>query len=180
MVGPTDPLVFLLQTTHSSFHAAALRLTVSGHAKLLRHVRITQNATAIGGGALKHQKGMKEAWCIVTNWPELGAAEIVSRYGRRFTIEETFRDLNDNPFGMGMPATNLSSADRRDLLLFSSASPRCRKARSHNLALPERRAGRLAFSSRRLSKRERCRSSIKVATGTAHFRTCVTNASSPS
>ena len=60
-------------------------------------------------------------WCIATNRPELGAAEIVSRYGRRFTIEETFRDLEDNHFGMGMSATNLRSADRRDRLLFISA-----------------------------------------------------------
>ena len=92
-----------------------------GHAKLLRDVRITQDGTAIGGVVLKHQKGMKEAWCIATNRPELGAAEIVSRYGRRFTIEETFRDIKDNHFGMGMSATNIRSADRRDRLLFISA-----------------------------------------------------------
>jgi Transposase DDE domain len=94
---------------------------VSGHAKLLRDVRITQNGTAIGGVVLKHQKGMKEAWCIATNRPELGAAEIVSRYGRRFTIEETFRDIKDNHFGMGMSATNIRNPDRRDRLLFISA-----------------------------------------------------------
>ena len=93
----------------------------TGHAKLLRDVRITQDGTAIGGVVLKHQKGMKEAWCIATNRPELGAAEIVSRYGRRFTIEETFRDIKDNHFGMGLSATNIRSADRRDRLLFISA-----------------------------------------------------------
>jgi len=93
----------------------------TGHAKLLRDVRITQDGTGIGGVVLKHQKGMKEAWCIATNRPELGAAEIVSRYGRRFTIEETFRDIKDNHFGMGLSATNIRSADRRDRLLFISA-----------------------------------------------------------
>ena len=93
----------------------------TGHAKLLRDVRITQDGTAIGGVVLKHQKGMKEAWCIATNRPELGAAEIVVRYGRRFTIEETFRDIKDNHFGMGLSATNIRSADRRDRLLFISA-----------------------------------------------------------
>lgn len=93
----------------------------TGHAKLLRDVRITQDGTAIGGVVLKHQKGMKEAWCIATNRPELGAAEIVIRYGRRFTIEETFRDIKDNHFGMGLSATNIRSADRRDRLLFISA-----------------------------------------------------------
>jgi len=45
----------------------------------------------------------------------------VQRYARRFTIEETFRDLKDNRFGMGLSATNIRSADRRDRLLFISA-----------------------------------------------------------
>lgn len=67
----------------------------SGHAKMLRAVQITQDKTAIGAVVLKHQKGMKELWCIATNRPELGAAEIVRRYSRRFTIEETFRDIKD-------------------------------------------------------------------------------------
>jgi hypothetical protein len=92
-----------------------------GHAKLLRDVCITQDETAIGGVVLKHQKGMKEAWCIATNRAALGAAEIVNRYGRRFTIEETFRDVKDNHFGMGLSATSIRSADRRDRLLFISA-----------------------------------------------------------
>ena len=37
------------------------------------------------------------------------------------TIEETFRNINDNHFGMGLSATNIRSADRRDRLLFISA-----------------------------------------------------------
>ena len=111
-----------ITVTHDGQSKAASEwVPASGHAKLLRDVRITQDGTAIGGVVLKHQKGMKEAWCIATNRPELGAAEIVSRYGRRFTIEETFRDIKDNHFGMGMSATNIRSADRRDRLLFISA-----------------------------------------------------------
>ena len=96
-------------------------MPASGHAKLLRDVRITQDETPIGGVVLKHQQGMNEAWCIATNLADLGAAEIVSRYARRFTIEETFRDILDNHFGMGLSATNIRSADRRDRLLFISA-----------------------------------------------------------
>lgn len=100
---------------------ASAWVPASGHAKLLRDVRITQDETMIGGVVLKHQKGMKEAWCIATNRAALGAAEIVSRYARRFTIEETFRDVKDNHFGMGLSATSIRSADRRDRLLFISA-----------------------------------------------------------
>jgi hypothetical protein len=101
--------------------AASEWVPASGHAKLLRDVRITQDETPIGGVVLKHQKGMKESWCIATNRPELGAAEIVRRYSRRFTIEETFRDIKDNHFGMGLKATHIRSAERRDRLLFISA-----------------------------------------------------------
>jgi len=100
---------------------AAEWVPASGHAKMLRNVRITQDETAIGAVVLKHQKGMKEAWCIATNRADLGAAEIVSRYARRFTIEETFRDIKDNHFGMGLSATHIRSAERRDRLLFISA-----------------------------------------------------------
>ncbi len=45
----------------------------------------------------------------------------MQRYARRFTIEETFRDIKDNHFGMGLSATNIRSVDRRDRLLFISA-----------------------------------------------------------
>ena len=36
--------------------------------------------------------GMKEAWCLATNRTDLSPNEIVELYGKRFTIEETFRD----------------------------------------------------------------------------------------
>lgn len=88
---------------------------------MLRDVRITQKKTSLAAVVLKHQKGMKEAWCLATNRPELGAAEIVSRYSRRFTIEETFRDIKADRFGLGLSATSIGTPERRDRLLFISA-----------------------------------------------------------
>lgn len=96
-------------------------LPASSHAKMLRDVRITQDQTSIGAVVLKHQKGMKEPWCLATNRPDLGAAEVVHRYSRRFTIEETFRDIKDNRFGLGLSATHIGTPERRDRLLFISA-----------------------------------------------------------
>jgi hypothetical protein len=93
----------------------------SGHAKMLRDVRITHGKTRIAAVVLKHQKGMKEAWCLATNRAELGAATVIERYSRRFTIEETFRDIKDNHFGMGLSATHIGTPERRDRLLFISA-----------------------------------------------------------
>ena len=43
------------------------------------------------------------------------------RYSRRFTIEETFRDIKDNHFGLGLSATHIGSPERRDRLLFMTA-----------------------------------------------------------
>ncbi len=50
-------------------------------------------------------RGFKEAWCLAT----------------RFTIEETFRDIKDNHFGMGLSATHIHDAGRRDRLLLLAA-----------------------------------------------------------
>lgn len=94
---------------------------ITGHAKMLRDVLITHNKSPIPAVVLKHQKGMKEAWCIATNRVDLGAAGVVKLYSRRFTIEETFRDLKDNHFGMGLSATHIGTAARRDRLLLLAA-----------------------------------------------------------
>jgi hypothetical protein len=64
---------------------------------------------------------MKEAWCIATNRVDLGAAGVIKLYARRFTIEETFRDIKDNHFGMGLSATHIGSPQRRDRLLLMAA-----------------------------------------------------------
>lgn len=100
---------------------AAKWVPASGHVKMLKDVRFTRDRTKIPAVVVKHQKAMKEAWCLATNRPELGAAEIVARYSRRFTIEETFRDIKDNHFGMGLSATHIGTPERRDRLLLLSA-----------------------------------------------------------
>ena len=94
---------------------------LGGHAKMLRDVLITKDKTAIAAVVVKHQKGMKEAWCIATNCVDLGAAGVVKLYARRFTIEETFRDIKDNHFGMGLSATHIGDPQRRDRLLLIAA-----------------------------------------------------------
>ncbi|RKG89837.1 hypothetical protein D7W82_06015 [Corallococcus sp. CA049B] len=44
---------------------------------------------------------MKEAWCLATSFNEAPAQEVLDAYGRRVTIEETFRDVKDLKLGMG-------------------------------------------------------------------------------
>jgi hypothetical protein len=101
--------------------AAADWVPINGNARMLRDVLITEDNTPLRAVVLKHQKGMKEAWCIATNRVDLGAAGVIKLYARRFTIEETFRDLKDNHFGMGLSATHIGSPERRDRLLLLGA-----------------------------------------------------------
>ena len=64
---------------------------------------------------------MKEPWCLASSLSERKASEIVKLYGKRFTIEETFRDQKDLRFGMGLRATHIRSPERRDRLLLLAA-----------------------------------------------------------
>ena len=48
-------------------------------------------------------------------------ATAVKLYGRRFTIEETFRDTKDPRYGLGLSATHVHDTKRRDRLLMICA-----------------------------------------------------------
>ena len=112
----------LIKVTHAGCTKPAKEwLPASGHAKMLRDVGITEDKNPIAAVVVKHQKGMKEAWCIATNRVDLGAQGVVKLYARRFTIEETFRDMKDNHFGMGLSATHIGVPARRDRLLLLGA-----------------------------------------------------------
>jgi hypothetical protein len=64
---------------------------------------------------------MKEAWCLATSRADMRATEVTRLYGKRFTIEETFRDTKDVHFGMGLKATHIGDSSRRDRLLLLGA-----------------------------------------------------------
>ena len=46
-------------------------------------------------------RGMKEAWPLAAGDGALPAAQIVALYGKRWTIEPSFRDTKDLRSGMG-------------------------------------------------------------------------------
>lgn len=89
-----------------------------GRAFIIRDARVTAEKAAVPGVVLVHARNMKEAWCLATSLSGLRASEVVKKYGRRFTIEETFRDSKDIRFGLGLKATHIRRTDRRDRLLF--------------------------------------------------------------
>lgn len=100
---------------------AAKWLPPSGRATMLRDVRVTQTRAAVPAVVVVHAPRMKEAWCLATTLDEAKAADVVKLYGRRFTIEETFRDQKNLRFGLGLSATHIGSPDRRDRLLLLAA-----------------------------------------------------------
>lgn len=88
----------------------------NGRARRLDGARVTADRTPVGAVVTVHAKSMKEPWILATNVAG-SASDVVKLYGRRFTIEETFRDEKDLRFGMGLRATHIRNADRRDRLL---------------------------------------------------------------
>ena len=93
----------------------------TGRARLLKNMAVTADCYVLPAVVVVHDKRMKEPWCLATNRSDLKAAEIVQLYGKRFTIEETFRDTKDIRFGMGLKATHIGDSSRRDRLLLLGA-----------------------------------------------------------
>jgi hypothetical protein len=93
----------------------------SGRAHRIVDADVTADRIHVPAVVCVHAKGMKEPWCLATSRADLRATEIVKLYGRRFTIEEAFRDEKDIHFGMGLSATHIDDPARRDRILLLSA-----------------------------------------------------------
>jgi hypothetical protein len=96
-------------------------LPPSGRATMLKQAQVTADRFQVPAVVLVWDKKMKEPWCLATTFAASCATTVVKMYGRRFTIEETFRDQKDLHFGMGLRATHIGDADRRDRLLLLAA-----------------------------------------------------------
>jgi Transposase DDE domain len=92
-----------------------------GSANLLENAQLTHQRTVVPKVVFVQEKGMKDYWLLASNLAERTARKFISLYARRFTIEESFRDVKDYRFGMGLSAIRVRDADRRDRLLLLSA-----------------------------------------------------------
>ena len=106
----------LVELDGATCHASEL-VPANGRARKLQAPLLTSNRTQVPAVVLVHAKKMKEAWCLSTSLADRPAAEIIKLYGKRFTIEETFRDQKDMRFGLGLSATHIRDPQRRDRLL---------------------------------------------------------------
>lgn len=93
-------------------------LSATGRANKLVAPRVTQDRVEVGAVVVVKAKKMADAWFLATSLKDARAAEIVKLYGKRWSIETTFRDTKDLHFGMGLSATHIRNAQRRDRLMF--------------------------------------------------------------
>lgn len=114
--------IILVENAEGEARPAGEWVRPDGRAFMIRGAKVTQDKAAVPAVVLVHARAMKEPWCLATSLDRKTASEVVALYGRRFTIEETFRDTKDIRFGMGLKATHIGRADRRDRLLFLFAA----------------------------------------------------------
>lgn len=96
-------------------------LLTTGEALKLTGVHVTGEGYYLPAFVCVHDVKMKDAWFLAVSDTELTASEAVKLYGRRFSIEEKFRDIKDPHFGMGLSQTRISSTRRRDRILMLCA-----------------------------------------------------------
>jgi Transposase DDE domain len=87
-----------------------------GRMRVLRNARVTAQRTAVPVVVCVQEPAMKDAWCLASSRADLPGSEIKVTYGRRFTVEETFRDVKNPRFGLGLKQTKITRNDRRDIL----------------------------------------------------------------
>ncbi len=93
----------------------------TGRPRTIKNARVTKTQREVAAVVCVHAKGMAEPWHLATSREDLAGAAIVKLYGRRFTIEESFRELKNLRFGLGLTDTRISSPARRDRMLLVGA-----------------------------------------------------------
>ncbi|NOJ80396.1 transposase [Myxococcus xanthus] len=96
-------------------------LQVQVRARKLNRARVTDTRYLLPAVVAVKQKGMKDAWFLASSMGDASATGIIKLYGRRFTIEEAFRDQKDWWMGMGLGHVRIGDCDRRDRMLLISA-----------------------------------------------------------
>lgn len=91
-----------------------------GKELIMRNVKVTHKGQALAAFVAVKDSLMDEPWFLASSLPGSLRA-LVKFYGRRFTIEETFRDQKDPRFGWGFYDVQVTQPLRRDRLLFIAA-----------------------------------------------------------
>src|SRR5258708_37687556 len=81
----------------------------------------TADGYQVGTVVCVHAKDMKEPWCLAASTTTDTAKQLMTTYGKRWSIESGFRDTKDLRFGMGMASIRVSTPERRDRLWLLNA-----------------------------------------------------------
>lgn len=87
-----------------------------GRMRVLHNTHVTAKRHAVPVVVCVQEAGMKEGWYLVSSRSDLTGSQIKAAYGRRFTVEETFRDVKNPRLGLGLKQTVVERCDRRDML----------------------------------------------------------------
>jgi hypothetical protein len=109
-----------VETANGDVGEAMNFLLPSGKAKRYDNVHLTGRRKPVPAIVTVWERNMDEAWYLATD-VDGDANNVVKLYGRRFTIEESFRDEKDPHFGMGLSQTHIGRPSRRDRLLLLAA-----------------------------------------------------------
>jgi hypothetical protein len=94
---------------------------VCGRPRTLRNALVTADNYQVGTVVCVHAKDMKEPWCLAAGTTTDTAKQLMTTYGKRWSIESGFRDTKDIRFGMGMASIRVSTPERRDRLWLMNA-----------------------------------------------------------
>lgn len=92
-------------------------LSEGGAMKVLRNARVTADRCPVPTVVVVRDPAMKDAWCLASSDPDATGTEVKRLYGKRFSIEETFRDTKDLRYGMGMSWNSVGTPERRDRMI---------------------------------------------------------------
>ena len=106
-----------------------------GRMRVLRDAYVTAKAAYVPIVVCVKAKGMKDTWCLASSRNDLTGTQIKAQYGKRFTIEESFRDLKNPHLGLGLKKVRMKRTDRRDRLFLLATL-------AHTLLVLLGRAGR--------------------------------------
>lgn len=106
-----------VESAEGEVKSAGAWVPTNGRARLLKQAMVTAQRTPLPILVFVQAKRMKDAWCLASTLEGACAAEIIHLYGRRFTIEQSFRDTKNHRLGFGLSETRLGRPERRDRMI---------------------------------------------------------------
>jgi Transposase DDE domain len=91
-------------------------LGAGGRMRVLRGARVTAEGQPVPIVVCVQQQEMKAPWLLASSRSDLTGTAIKHLYSKRFTVEETFRDVKNPRLGLGLKQTVMERNDRRDAL----------------------------------------------------------------